>query len=171
MLKSLVLSMAITLTAGVAHAEIQGTIGMLSDDVAKAIMCEESNTIAEHMHRMGVLIRELTGTVQATFGSKSSDINKETVIQNAQMLRVHLATVFTLTPPKILAIDAEDPQGAKLIFQSYLLDMMRFTILLEQELLKSPVTPEEADQQQANIEGFINAIYNTVENAHSIFRD
>lgn len=171
MLKSLALTVVIMSSATLSHAEIPGTVGMLSDDVAKAIMCEESNTIAEHMHRMGVLIRELTGAAQASFNSSSSDMNKETVIENAQMLRVHLATVFTLTPPKVLAIDAKDPQGSKLIFQSYLLDMMRFTVLLEQELLKKPVTPEEVELQQTHVEAFINAIYNTVENAHSIFRD
>lgn len=170
MLKKLLISITMLSSSGVAHALPSG-IGVVSDDVAKAIMCEENNSISDHMRRMGILIRELTGAVQATFNSESQELNKEAVIENAQMLRIHLSTVFTLTPPKILAIDAEDPQGAKLIFQGYLLHMMQLTIQLEKELLRVPTNTQEEELQEIHVEAFITEIYETVEKAHEIFRD
>jgi hypothetical protein len=169
MLKKMLINAVILCSVGTSYALPNG-IGIVSDDVATAIMCEENISISDHMRRMGAIIRELTGAVQATFNSESQELNKEAVIENAQMLRIHLGTVFNLTPPKILAIDAEDPQGSKLVFQGYLLRMMQLTISLEKELLKVPTNEQEAELQQIHVEAFINEIYQTVEQAHDLFR-
>ena len=170
MFKKLLISVSVLCATVSAHA-IPGGIGVVTDDVAKAVMCEENISISDHMRRMGAIIRELTGSVQSTFDGNDQELNKAAVIENAQMLRVHLSSVLPLTPSKIMSINAENPQEAKLVFQSYLLRMMQFTISLERELLKEPANQQEAELQQIHTEAFINEIYETVEKAHKLFRD
>lgn len=170
MLKKSIIFSTILFAANLSQGLNSG-IGVVSDDVAKAIMCEENTSISDHMRRMGFLIRELTGSVQSAFDGESKNVNKQTVIENTQMLRVHLSTVFTLTPPKILAIDAKKPQTAKLIFQGYILRLMELTLQLETELLKEPIGEKEVKMQQIHVEDHITEIYETVEKAHKLFRD
>jgi len=169
MFKRVFFTMAMLLSSGNASAAIEG-LGVVSDDVAQAIMCEENISISDHMRRMGSIIRELTGSVQAVFSGDSQEMNKASVIENAQMLRIHLSSVFPLTPPKIMAIDAENPQGSKLVFQSYLLRMMQLTLKLEEALLMNPEDTLGQDLQQIQVNSYIAEIYTTVEKAHELFR-
>lgn len=144
--------------------------GLISEAKVKEITCGNKITIKDHMARMGFIIRTLREAVQDVVQGNTSDDLKAIVMIDTQILRVHLATVFTKTPDKIQQIDPKNLQKAKLIFQTYLLHLMKKTVELEEQLLLTPTNQLEQQSQRVKIASIIINMDETIQEAHNKFR-
>lgn len=169
-LKTLLSLLAIVIGLNGASAGIYTGEGVVTDDEATEIICKEYATISDHMQTMGGLIRKLVESIQQPEGLVDDNEIAKTV-RNVQLLRVHLTSVFNLTPAKVLSIDETDPQNAKLIFQGYLHKILGLTLQLESELIKRPQSYAAKTAQKVHIDHYITDIYETVAKAHALYRD
>jgi hypothetical protein len=140
---------------------------MISDAEANAISCDQNMSIPDHMSQMGFIIRDLAGMVDSIIDNK--DIRDHVLLLN-QKLRAHLVAVFNQTPEKIKNIEPSDLQASKIVYQRYIHKMLGYSIELENELLKKPVTPGEQQSQNIKIAALIIDVHETVEEAHKKFR-
>lgn len=169
-----VLSIAIIsslLMGQLAYGDIKA---VLSDAEANDIVCGDETVIVDHMKEMGFIIRKLSESVTNIIEGTDDEQMRIEVIEHAQKLRVHMSAVFSKTPEKIKKIKQKDSrsfQKNKLIFQKYMLHMMSKTVELEEELLVIPSDPFSAQAQRVKVANIILNIQETIDEAHSLFRD
>lgn len=164
----IILFLTITSLSVVANPKLPGVI---NDTTVENIMCGEGLEISDHMGRMGFIIRSLREMVDNIIAGNKTDDLKAIVMVDTQVLRTHLTAVLPKTPPKIVNYDPEKIQKNKIIYQRYLVRMIGYTIDIEDELLKTPMTPEQDKEQRVKIANLIIKIDQTVQEAHSLFRD
>jgi hypothetical protein len=144
--------------------------GIISEAEVDQIICGQQNQIKDHMAQMGFIIRGLRQLVNDFVQGNDIEELKATVMVDSQILRTHLTAVLPKTPDKIKQINPAKLQDNKIIFQRYILKMIGYTIDIEEELLKTPVTPDEIAAQRLKIANLIIAIDDTVQEAHNLFR-
>lgn len=144
--------------------------GIISEETVANIMCEDGMQISDHMRNMGFIIRGLRELVQNIIDGQDLEKIRAIVMEDSQVLRTHLTAVLPKTPEKIKSIDKNNVQKNKIIFQRYLVKMISFTIDLEEELLKKPMTPDEIKIQRLKIANLIVKIDETINEAHELFR-
>ena len=144
--------------------------GLINEATVDKIMCTEGFTINDHMARMGFIIHNLRDLVDNIILNKGFEEIRAVIMVDIQVLRTHLTAVFPKTPNKVKAIDQQHIQENKITYQRYLLKIIGFTIEIEAELLKMPVTPEQVESQRLKIASLIVKIDETVQEAHDLFR-
>lgn len=144
--------------------------GILEESKIEEIMCGQNSTIKDHMARMGFIIRSLRELVNDIVIGNNADEVRGIVMIDSQVLRTHLTAVLPKTPEKIKNIDPSNIQKNKIIFQRYIHRMIGYTIDIEEELLKKPLTPDGLEAQRLKIAGLIIKIDETVTEAHNLFR-
>ncbi len=144
--------------------------GIINEATVENIMCEDKLEIKDHMGRMGFIIRSLREMVSDIVEGNNADEIRAIVMTDVQVLRTHLTAVLPKTPLKIKNINPKDVQSNKIIFQRYLVKMISYTIDIEAELLRKPLTVEQTQAQSLKIAGLIVNINETVEEAHNLFR-
>ena len=157
--------------------EIQEQIeipGLLHPDEVKAISCGTGEKVRDHMQEMGDLITDLGHHVDALLDPETEleeykEIKKQ-IITQSQRLRVHLAAVLVKNPPKLLMIDSDNPARAKLIFQEYLIMVIKQTIAIEKELREDYDEAVQIREQNIKTGSLLVELNEIVSNAHSIFR-
>lgn len=149
----------------------QNLPGLIEESLVEKIMCEDGLQISDHMGRMGFIIRKLTEMVQNLIIGEDLDEIRATIMVDIQVLRTHLTAVLPKTPEKVKNIDKLNIQKNKIIYQRYLAKMILYTIEIEEELLKKPMSPDELEYQRVKIANLIIKIDETVNEAHSLFRE